>query len=250
MRICVISDLHYKYTKKHPEDEENSKILLDFLDDIKGKYDCLILAGDIFDLWYDWKYCIVKQYFPLLVKLHEISQMNCRIIHISGNHDFWFGDFLPDYLDMELYPEYFEIIADGKRIYVCHGDTHTVNDMRYQFFRKIIRLPLIRRFFGILHPDLALGLGSKMSRSSRARKDPAPLRVRKNKGLIDFARHLINKGKADIVVMGHAHAPSLQMIDKGHYANSGDWICHHSFIEIDDGNIQLKYFKQNKGDTA
>jgi len=64
MRVCVISDLHYKYTDPCPEDRENSALVLSFLAEAKGKYDLMILNGDIFDLWFDWRYGIIKQYFP------------------------------------------------------------------------------------------------------------------------------------------------------------------------------------------
>jgi UDP-2,3-diacylglucosamine hydrolase len=250
MRICVISDLHCKYSKPSLEDQENVDLVIDFLEQAKGRYELLILAGDIFDLWYDWQYTIIKQYFPLLVKLYELSQSGCRIVYISGNHDFWFGDFLPNYLGIELRSDAFEIEADGKKIYVCHGDTHTVNDIRYQVFRRLIRLPLMKKIFGLLHPDLALGLGSRMSRSSRARKDPPPLRVRKNVGLRSYARKLIDSGRADFVIMGHSHNPELLEISGGVYANSGDWISHHSYIEINSGNIQNKIYNKKKGDPA
>jgi len=250
MKICIISDIHYKYSNPNPEDIENSTIVLDFLDSIIGKYDLLILAGDIFDLWFDWNYTIIKQYFPLLVKLYEISQASCRIVHISGNHDFWFGNFLPDYLGVELVDETFSLEADGKKILVCHGDTHTVNDLRYQIFRRIIRFPFTKRIFSILHPDLALGIGSKLSRSSRARKDPLPLRKKKNSGLHGFARAQIRRGRADYVIMGHCHYPELIDLEGGIYANCGDWISHHSFVEIDSGAIRLQQYNNRKGDTA
>ncbi len=250
MRICIISDLHFKYSKPNAEDIENSTIILEFLESIKGKYDLLILAGDIFDLWFDWNFTIIKQYFPLLVKLYEISQSSCRIVHISGNHDFWFGDFLPEYLKIELKDECFRITTDNRKILVCHGDTHTVNDLRYQIFRRFIRIPLMKRMFGLLHPDLALGLGSKLSRSSRARKDPPPLRRRKNSGLMSFAESQIKQGKADIVVMGHSHYPELVPIQNGFYANCGDWISHHSFVEIISGEIRIQHYNKYKGDTA
>ncbi|MCB5259825.1 MAG: UDP-2,3-diacylglucosamine diphosphatase [Candidatus Cloacimonetes bacterium] len=242
MKICIISDLHFKYTKPNAEDIQNSKIVLDFLNSIIGKYDLLILAGDIFDLWYDWNYTIIKQYFPLLVKLYEISQKSCRIVHISGNHDFWFGNFLPDFLNFELYDEAFCLETDGKKIHVCHGDTHTVNDLRYQVFRRVIRIPLMKRIFGLLHPDLALGLGSKLSRSSRARKDTPSLRKKKNSGLEAYAKHLIKSSKADYVIMGHSHYPILKEIEGGSYVNSGDWISHHSYVEIISGKIELKQY--------
>lgn len=250
MNICIISDLHFKYSKANTEDLENSAFVLDFLDSITGKYDLLILAGDIFDLWFDWNYTIIKQYFPLLVKLYEISQASCRIVHISGNHDFWFGNFLPDYINVELVDETFLLEADGKKILVCHGDTHTVNDMRYQLFRRIIRFPFTKKLFSILHPDLALGLGSKLSRSSRARKDPPPMRRKKNSGLHSYARSQIRSKKADYVIMGHSHHPELIEMEGGFYANCGDWISHHSFVEIISGDIRIQNYNIRKGDTA
>jgi UDP-2,3-diacylglucosamine hydrolase len=248
MNICVISDLHFKFTPPTVDDVENSRIVLDFLDQAQGKYDLLVLNGDVFDLWYDWKYCIIKQYFPILVKLYELSCSGCRIVQISGNHDFWFADFLPEYLNVELVDESFSLESDGKKIHICHGDTHTVNDMRYKLFRRVIRLPLMKRMFGWLHPDLALGLGSRLSRSSRARKDPVSLRKLKNFGLESYAKELILLKKADYVVMGHSHDPLYKEIDGGYYVNSGDWIKHHSFVEIISGKIELKQFNMIKGD--
>lgn len=244
MRICVISDLHYKYLKPSAEDAENSSYTLEFLDQAKAKYDLIVLCGDIFDLWYDWQYTIIKQYFPLLVKLHELKESGCRIVYIAGNHDFWFGDFFPEYMGIELYDENFEIEANGKKLFFCHGDTHTVNDIRYHLFRRFIRLPLMKRIFGFLHPDLALRLGSKLSRSSRDRKDPAHLRLKKNAGLMNYASKIIRSGYADYVIMGHSHNPIIKPIEHGFYANSGDWISHHSYLEIDAGGISLKYYKK------
>ena len=147
-------------------------------------------------------------------------------------------------------PNSYSVVADGKKIHVCHGDTHTVNDLRYHLFRTVIRLPIVKRIFGWLHPDFALGLGSKMSRSSRARRDLPDMRERKNAGLTKYAKELITKGEADYVIMGHSHNPLVQSIRSGYYANSGDWICHRSYIEIIDGVINLKHYNVIKGEQA
>lgn len=242
MRICIISDIHFKYKRNAPEDRENEAIVLRFLEEAIGKYDLLILAGDIFDLWFDWRYAIVKQYFPLLVRLDEIRRAGCRIVHISGNHDFWFNDFLPEYLNVELYDRSFSIKADGKKIHVCHGDEHTVNDLRYQVYRSFIRLPFIRWIFSLLHPDLALSIGSLLSRSSRGRKKDPNIRSKQQGGLVKHAQSLIKRGKADYVIMGHSHHPVLKKLDGGVYANCGDWITHHSFVEVIGGEISINYY--------
>ncbi len=246
MRICVISDIHYKYRPQTPEDRQNQELILSFLKSSLGKYDLLVLNGDIFDLWYDWQRLIIKQYFPLLFALKRLQEEGCQIVYLSGNHDFWFGDFFQRYLGVKLYPDHHIIEADGKKLYFCHGDLHTVNDLRYQFFRKLVRLPFIKHIFGLLHPEFALSLGCKLSRSSRKRTDPAALRARKSAGLIKFADNIIKQEIADYVIMGHSHQPLVKELSSGIYANSGDWISSHSYLEIVGGELALRFFSLNK----
>jgi UDP-2,3-diacylglucosamine hydrolase len=241
MRICVVSDCHVKYVSPLPEDEQNYQALLSFLAGITGKYDLLVLNGDIFDLWFDWRYTIIKQYFPVLHRLAEIGEHGCRIVHVSGNHDFWFNDFLTEYLNIGLYKDFFSLEADGRRMLFTHGDLHTVNDLRYKLFRRFIRLRGMKWLFAAIHPDLALSLGRKISRSSRLRRISLLLQSKKNAGLEAYAARQIEKGSYDLVAMGHSHDPAVKRIGQGWYANSGDWLRHYSYLEIIDGNIELKY---------
>ncbi|HOD18423.1 MAG TPA: UDP-2,3-diacylglucosamine diphosphatase [Candidatus Cloacimonadota bacterium] len=240
MKICVISDLHYKFSPRNSAEIEQNKHALAFLKTLPGEYDRLILNGDIFDLWFDWKYTIIKAYFPVLKVLADIAEMGCRIAYISGNHDFWFNDFLPSQLKIDLYPEAFSLEADDKKICFTHGDSHTSNDARYKFLRAVIRLPITKRLFSWLHPDLALALGKYFSRSSRARRISHNLQQKKMLGLEKYAATLMKD--YDYVIMGHTHAPCVVPIGKGIYANSGDWLENNSYITIIDGKLELRTF--------
>jgi len=241
MRICVISDLHYKFSTPKPEDVELNAKALAFLRTLPGHYDWLILNGDIFDLWFDWKYTIIKAYFPMLKILADIREKGCRIAYLSGNHDFWFNDFFPSQLQVELYQDAFVLETDKKKIYFTHGDLHTTNDFRYQFFRKLIRLPLSKKIFSWIHPDFALSAGIAMSRSSRLRKVANKLQMQKKEGMENYARSLLND--YDYVVMGHTHEPCLMPMGKGVYANCGDWLVNHSYITIIDGKLEISTFE-------
>lgn len=241
MRICVISDLHYKFATPKPEDVELNAKALAFLRTLPGHYDWLILNGDIFDLWFDWKYAIIKAYFPVLKILADIREKGCRIVYISGNHDFWFNDFFPSYLQVELYQDAFVLETDKKKIYFTHGDIHTTNDFRYQLFRRVIRLPFAKKLFSFFHPDFALNMGKAMSRSSRMRRVAQRLQLQKKEGLENFARSLLKD--YDYVIMGHTHEPCVIPMEKGVYANSGDWLENHSYIKIINGKLELCTFK-------
>ncbi|PKN72509.1 MAG: UDP-2,3-diacylglucosamine hydrolase [Candidatus Cloacimonetes bacterium HGW-Cloacimonetes-3] len=246
MRILAISDCHYKYHRTEEADTHNAELLLSFLRESVGRYDTLVLVGDIFDLWFDWRYTIVKQYFPLLRVLAEIRDAGCRLLYLSGNHDFWFGDFLTEYIGCEIHPDGVTMEADGKLIRFEHGDIRTVNDLRYKLYRRVIRLNGVKRLFSMLHPDIALILGTFLSRTSRTRPGNPELRSIKTRGLKQYTKRLIQRKEADIVVMGHSHFPELVPLLDGFYANCGDWIVHHSYIEIIEGIPLLKQYNNKQ----
>ena len=139
MKIIALSDCHYKFHCASNADKESANKLISFLKSIPGKYDLMVLSGDIFDFWLEGKFTVVKQYFPVLCALSAIKESGTRIVYISGNHDFWFGNFLSDYNGCEIHPDGFTLNTDGKKIRFEHGDTRTFNDLRYQLYRKVIR---------------------------------------------------------------------------------------------------------------
>lgn len=241
MRICVISDLHYKFCTRNSEDTELNAKVLAFLRTLPGQYDWLILNGDIFDLWYDWKYTLIKAYFPVLKILADIRDKGCNIAYISGNHDFWFGDFFPEFLQIAIYPDAFVLEVDKKKIYFTHGDLHTTNDSKYKLLRSIIRMPITRKLFAMIHPDWSLALGKALSRSSRLKRISHTIQQQKKMGLEQYAESLLNE--YDFVVMGHTHEPCIIPMGKGVYANCGDWLINHSYVKIIDGNLEVCTFE-------
>jgi UDP-2,3-diacylglucosamine hydrolase len=176
-----------------------------------------------------------------LKKLSELQEKGTRLVMTAGNHDFWFKDFLKNEIGMEIYPKSFIEELDGNKIFVNHGDWFTANDWRYKLFRSLIRNKLVMKFFELLHPDIALGIGKMLSRSSRDRKMPPTLKRRKEEGLVKFAQKALEK--YDIVVLGHSHSPKLEKFENGIYVNSGDWIEHNSYIKITDGKLELLEYK-------
>ena len=236
MRVYIASDFHLKFIENQEDRERRDKVI-SFLNSLIGKADLLILNGDVFDLWFTWKTVMIKGYFPILKKLADLRESGCRIIFIAGNHDFWFRDFLTDYLSIEIYKDSFSETIDDKKIFVTHGDLYTKNDVRYKIFRSLVRNKFVMWIFGNMHPDFALNLGRYMSRSSRGKKASQKLMQVREKGLIDFAGKKLNE--CDIVIMGHSHIPRLNHYDNGIYANAGDWVQNSSYLKIIDGEIEL-----------
>lgn len=241
MKIVVISDTHIKYDENQ-EDLERRERVTSFLQNLPNDTDLLILNGDIFDLWFDWNRVIIAGYYDFIHELKAVITRGIKIVMTAGNHDFWFNGFLEG-LGIEIYPDYYLTMDNQKQIYVTHGDKYTSNDLRYLFYRNLLRNPVTKFFFNLAHPELSLSIGKLLSRSNKARQDPPEVIERKNKGLINFAEKKIKEGY-HIVIMGHSHQPQKVDFDGGVYLNSGDWIVHSSYLEINDGVPELKYYNK------
>ena len=240
MKVYIASDFHLKF-KENAEDTKRRDNVLSFLDSIKDDADLLILNGDIFDLWFVWKKFIIKGYFPILLKLHQLRENGIRIVFIAGNHDFWFKDFLTETLGIEVYKDDFYETIDGVKTFVSHGDKYTSNDLRYQIFRRMIHNKFIMWIFGNLHPDLALNIGKSMSRSSRKQQPTNEVSNKREQGLIKFAKKKLNE--TDLIILGHSHIPKIERYENGIYANAGDWINNSSYLTMTNGKIELHNYK-------
>jgi len=188
----------------------------------------------------EWPKTLIKGYFPILKKLADLREDGCRIVFIAGNHDFWFGSFFRDFLNIEVVCDIFRETIDAKKIFVTHGDKQTVNDLRYKIFRTIIRSSIAKFLLSLIHPEIALNIGGLLSRTSRARSVPTKGQQNRSAGLEQFAS--TNAKQYDIIVMGHAHTPVQKIFDDCQYFNTGDWITHNSYIEIIDGRAALLHF--------
>lgn len=241
MKIIVISDTHIKFDE-NSEDKARRERVSSFLQNLPKDTDLLVLNGDIFDLWFDWNSVIIAGYYDFIHELKVVLTRGIKIVMLAGNHDFWFNGFL-ERLGIEIYADYFITIDNQKQIYITHGDNHTSNDWRYFLFRNLLRNRVTKFIFNLVHPELSLNIGKKLSRSSRDRQDSPEITKRKNQGLVKFAQKKINEGY-HIVIMGHAHNPQKVKLEGGCYLNSGDWIVHNSYLEIIEGNAELKFYNK------
>jgi UDP-2,3-diacylglucosamine hydrolase len=85
----------------------------------------------------------------------------------------------------------------------------------------ILRNRFIQILYGLIHPDLGVGLARFTSRSSRdytTQKDYG-----EEDGLLDAARKEIDEGN-EYVIFGHLHKKCFVKYKNGNYINLGSWI--------------------------
>jgi UDP-2,3-diacylglucosamine hydrolase len=190
---------------------------------------------------------IVKNYFGILSIFSKLKESGCRLIFLSGNHDFWFNDFLKESIGMEMYTDSFIETINGKRLFVSHGDKYTNNDLRYKIISKIIRNRFVQTIFNLIHPDLSLVLGNKLSRTSSKlsrtsnKSNTWTVNGKTEQGLINTAERL--SLEYDLIVFGHSHNPLKIANGESIYINCGDWLRHNSYCLFTENGVELKYNK-------
>jgi len=227
-----VSDLHLGVASA-----ETERLFESYLAAITGRVKTLVINGDLFDFWFEWKTVIPRRGFRTLAALAALRESGTEILYIAGNHDCWGGDVLREDVGVQYDVGPWEGSIGNWSVRVEHGDgLRETEDRKYRMVRPIMRSPLAIRLFRKLHPDWATRLASGSSNASRtyaARDGGAGLRA------IAHAR-LASEPTLDVVVYGHSHVAALERVgDAQVFANAGSWLDAPTYIEITDRSIEL-----------
>lgn len=198
----------------------------------------MVINGDLFDFWFEWKSVIPRSSFRVLTALSDARAAGLDVIWIAGNHDCWGGDVLRHDVGVTYHVGPWRGSIAGWGTLIEHGDgLRDAEDRRYRRLRSVLRNPLAIRAFRWIHPDLGtrLALGSShASRVHRARDGGAGLRA--------VAMERLRQDPAlDLVIFGHSHVATLEREPTGGaYANPGSWLDDSAFLEITDERVALR----------
>lgn len=229
----IVSDLHLGVAAPVVE-----RSFERYLAALQGRVPSLIINGDLFEFWFEWRRVIPRQGFRTLAALAALRESGTRIIYVAGNHDCWGGEVLRDDVGAEYQLGPWEGAIGPWRTRVEHGDgLREREDRGYRLVRPIMRSPAAIRLFRALHPDLAtrLALGSSQaSRTYSARDGGRGLRA------IAHAR-LEHEPALDLLVMGHSHVAALERLPSGSvFANAGSWLDAPTYLALDDDRVALR----------
>jgi len=238
-----ISDVHLG--AENPEKEIAKKTKLKaFLHSIAGEADKLIILGDLFDFWFDYKTVVLAHDIDVVCELKNLrDRFGTEIILFGGNHDRWMSDngALANLLDAKIFPDHAILDIDEKKIFLSHGDGIAKSDWGY---RKLLKPILTNRFaialFRLIPAEWACKIARAVSSTSKLYTGERNLRFENEYEA--FASEMLAKN-IDIVILGHTHLPKMIQMNGGIYANTGDFFENFSYIVLEDGKLDLKQFK-------
>lgn len=229
----VFSDAHLGFA---PE-TVHSKVL-SFLKYLRTTAGSVIINGDLFEFWFEWKTVIPRSSFRVLAAIADLRDAGIPVIMIAGNHDCWGGEVLRDDVGVDYRLDGWDGAIGGWNARVEHGDgLRPVEDRGYRAVKPVLRNPLAVAAFRWLPPDLATALAGGSSNASRsyASRD-------RGTGLRDAAaRALTARRDIDLLIYGHSHVSSLEQITPTQiYGNPGSWLDGAHFLRITSDRVALR----------
>jgi UDP-2,3-diacylglucosamine hydrolase len=218
----VISDVHLGHASAEIE-----RSLLGFLRALPGRAGSLLVNGDLFDFWFEWKTVVPRSGVRVLAALMDLRDAGVPMTMIAGNHDCWGGDVLRE-AGVEFCVGPWTGTVGGWRARVEHGDgLREKEDRGYRALRRVLRNRLAIRAFRALHPDLAtrLAMGSShTSRTYQPRDQGRGLRA-------VAAAELAANTNLELLIYGHSHVAALERMPGGNvYANAGSWLDAPTYL--------------------
>lgn len=237
----VISDAHLGVASLDIE-----RALVAFLRGLEGRAGSLVINGDLFDFWFEWKSVIPRNSFRALAALADLRESGIPILWLAGNHDCWGDEVLRNDIGVEYYLGDWRGSLAGWKARVEHGDgLREKEDRRYRMVRPVMRNPAAIKAFRALHPDWAsrLAMGSSgASRSYRSRDE--------GRGLRAIAMSELEADPSlELLIYGHSHVAALERAaGRGVFANAGSWLDAPTFLRVTEDRIELRSAREHSAE--
>jgi UDP-2,3-diacylglucosamine hydrolase len=230
--VLVASDVHLGTIS-----EEQEHAFASWLDQAAAAAPWIVLNGDIFDFWFEYRWGTSRGYDSTLTQLRRIVDSGVRVTLMGGNHDWWGGTHLRDEVGVEFLQDPVTMDMAGLRTFLAHGDGLGKGGLAYRALRLMFRGRWTRFAFGMLPPRLGDWVGGGVSQTENKWKPSGPAELETAKVLKEWAfAELTRRPELDLVLLGHTHVPMCErMGENGWYVNSGDWVYHRSYVILREG---------------
>jgi UDP-2,3-diacylglucosamine hydrolase len=236
----VVSDIHLGGVPDSTELE-----FVRFLDVVGAEAASLLIAGDLFDFWFEYGEVIPGRHFRTLAAIARLVDGGVPVTMAGGNHDAWGGRFLREHVGMTYHTEPFRHVLGGRQALVAHGDGLGRGDLKYRALKAVIRSRAAIGAFRALHPELGLRLARAVS-STEAKSDADASAEGRSRFLWKWAVEQLDQDPTlDYVVCGHSHIPTMHEHGPGRfYINSGDWIRHFTYFTFTGEGPSLEHWSR------
>jgi len=238
--VYFISDAHLG-AESGEREARRAERLHRFFESLPGRAASLIIVGDLFDFWFEYRTAIPRRHFATLAALRRVCQAGVPVTYLNGNHDFWLGRFLGEEIGVRTHDGPLPLEIQGRRLWIHHGDGLIGGDLGYRMLRRVLRSPASIRLYQFLHPDLGIPLAHWVSGRSRHARDPE--RFPLERLWTEVAGPRFAEGY-DGVIIGHFHRAYERREPGRELLVLGDWIAQFTFAVLSQGRLSLEVWPE------
>jgi UDP-2,3-diacylglucosamine hydrolase len=230
--VHIASDVHLGAA---PPEKEAA--FLSWLAHSAGVASEVVLNGDLFDFWFEYRSGVPRGHDRVLAVLREMVAAGVPVTLMGGNHDWWGGRFLREEVGVEFLQEPVVRTYVGLTTFLAHGDGLGRGDLRYRALRLLLRGHATRLAFGLLDPDLGGRVARRVSKTRERWGEATTDDRARAAALAAWAEaKLASCPELDLVVLGHTHIPCLdEPAPRRWYLNAGDWVVHSTYARLAEG---------------
>ncbi len=235
----VVSDAHLGAAPN-----EVSEAFRRFLAVVPELGDHLIINGDLFDFWFEYRHVIPRAHFGTLEALAGVRREGIALTVVGGNHDRWGSRFWQEELGATFFRRNGEIELAGWQALVSHGDGVAESDLGGRIIHRVVGHPATAAVFRWLHPDLGFALVRRMSGRLGSRRDDEETARRAVAAQAQYAARIMEeRPELDVIVLGHTHRPVLELCgERRWYLNPGAWMDGYRYAVISRDGPELRSF--------
>ena len=231
--VLLVSDLHLG--RGTPADsraaERDAVALLRAHEDEVVDGGTLVLLGDVYEQYIEYRHLVPKGAPRLVGLLAEWADAGAEVLYVVGNRDPWHIDYFEAEVGLRVVREAWTGVREGLALYIAHGDGLRPAERLSSRLQPLLRAPLMARLFRMGLPgDGAYALARWVARRFGTDGTPRPVVAA---GLAEAAHERLRDPGVDLVAFGHSHQEALTVTDRGTYLNPGYWFGARTFARID-----------------
>ena len=232
----IVSDNHFFMNSNSTEIDRRKKFFK-VINCIKRKGEgTLILGGDFFDYWFEYKNKIPSGYDNLLYELKNLVDSGIAVHYVLGNHDYWDFGYLNKNIGIKTHKGDLSLTYNNNKILITHGDGILKNDYGYRFMKKIIRSKVFIKIYNLFNPNFTTKLANNISNtSSRYNHNDNKIKMIEN-DVLEFSRKKWNDNY-DMIFVGHYHQEGTINENNKSVTFLGDWLSKFTVTVIDDKGL-------------
>ncbi len=163
-KIYFLSDFHLGIPDAASSLAREKRIVA-FLEEASKDAEEILLLGDLFDFWFEYKHAVPRGHVRLLGKLAELTDRGLPVHLFIGNHDMWIFDYVPKETGVILHREPIMREWNGKKFlltsaWACTTTTslhNAPNGLLHRCMRWVVISSSEVRAFNITWTDYRAG---------------------------------------------------------------------------------------------